>query len=449
MHFRLKTSSASLLITGALSLSAVGFAGEPHAKIAHDLQEVRGKSGRLAVIIQYKQAADDASDSRLTKLGAQIGGHLKGVKATSAVVSSDSLDSIESDSSVAHVSLDHPLGARGMTSISTNAEYVVEPINAPQVWSQGFDGTGIGIAVIDSGINPTQDLQPTGKGPSRIVYNQSFVPGELRTTNDAFGHGTHVAGLIAGDGSKSTGRGFFRTFKGIAPNARLINLRVLDENGQGSDSSVIQAIDQAIALKATYNIRVINLSLGRPIWESYQLDPLCQEVEKAWKAGIVVVVAAGNNGRNLSLNTEGYGTIEAPGNDPYVLTVGAVRTVGTPAITDDAIASYSSKGPSFIDSIAKPDVVAPGNLVTSLLVGKATLQVQNPQFFTPHSFYVTNGDAKASVDYFRLAAPVWLPALPAVRWRCCCRPNLCSRQTRQKRLSWPAPTMVCFQRTVL
>ena len=177
-----------------------------------------------------------------------------------------------------------------------------------------------------------------------------------------------MAGLIAGNGSQSTGSHYFRTFEGSAPNVNLINLRVLDENGAGTDSAVIAAIGEAIKLKNTYNIRVINLSLGRPIYESYKLDPICQAVEQAWKAGIVVVVAAGNDGRDLALNPEGYGTIEAPGNDPYVITVGAMRTMETATIADDLIASYSSKGPSFIDHTVKPDIVAPGNLVTSLQV---------------------------------------------------------------------------------
>src|SRR5205814_4112660 len=111
--------------------------------------------------------------------------------------------------------------------------------------------------------------------------------------------------------------------------------------GAGTDSGVIAAIDQAINLKATYNIRVINLSLGRPVFESFALDPLCQAVEAAWKAGIVVVAAASNYGRDDSQHTKGYGTIASPGNDPFVITVGAMNAMGTPYITDDKITSYS------------------------------------------------------------------------------------------------------------
>src|SRR5207253_1733625 len=159
----------------------------------------------------------------------------------------------------------------------------------------------------------------------------------------------------------------------VAPNVSLINLRVLDENGSGVESGVIAAIERAIELKSTYNIRVINLSLGRPIFESYTLDPLCQAVEAAWKAGIVVVTAAGNMGRDNTFGEQGYATIEAPGNDPNVITVGAMSPQGTWTRNDDIVASYSSKGPTLLDHILKPDIMAPGNKITSLLSPGSTL----------------------------------------------------------------------------
>src|SRR6202034_2797593 len=127
------------------------------------------------------------------------------------------------------------------------------------------------------------------------------------------------------------------TFKGVAPRANIINLRVLDANGSGSESQVLAGIDEAIALKDTYNIRVINLSLGHPVYESFRLDPLCQAVEAAWKAGITVVTAAGNMGRDNTDGIEGYATINSPGNDPYVITVGAMNANGTPWRGDDPI----------------------------------------------------------------------------------------------------------------
>src|SRR6185295_17052506 len=110
----------------------------------------------------------------------------------------------------------------------------------------------------------------------------------------------------------------------------------------------------------------MNLSLGRPVYESYKKDPLCQAVENAWKAGIVVVVAAGNTGRDNSRGTLGYATISAPGNDPYVITVGAMKTSNTKSKSDDSVASYSSKGPALFDWVVKPDIAAPGNNMISL-----------------------------------------------------------------------------------
>ena len=144
---------------------------------------------------------------------------------------------------------------------------------------------------------------------------------------------------------------------------------------------------KAIALKSKYNIRVINLSLERPVFQSYQTDPLCRAVEAAWNAGIVVVVAAGNEGRNNTQGTNGYATVMAPGNDPYVITVGAMKTLGTTSRGDDLIASYSSKGPTLFDHVVKPDLVAPGNRVVSLLADKSPLATLYPANAIPQSYY--------------------------------------------------------------
>ena len=185
---------------------------------------------------------------------------------------------------------------------------------------------------------------------------------------------------------------FTHTFKGVAPNANIVNLRVLDANGNGQESDVIAAIDEAIALKDKYNIRVINLSLGHPVYESFKLDPLCQAVEAAWKAGITVVVAAGNMGRDNSLGTLGYATINSPGNDPYVITVGAMNAKNTPWRSDDKIASYSSKGPTLLDHVVKPDLVAPGNNVVSLLASPdCTIATEHPETLISASTYEKSG----------------------------------------------------------
>ena len=400
------------------------FAGPHHSKIAPDARQPQSSS-TVPVIVQYLQEPGSPQEQGISNIGGRVKSRMHSIHAIAADIPPGALDQLANDPNVSYISIDRPVYAREEVTI-TAAEYTTEPIIAPAVWANGYLGTNIGIAVIDSGIQTVRDLGttprnqlPAGQPPAlsfptvkrqdapgangRIVYSQNFVPG-ARDAIDAYGHGTHVAGLIAGNGAQSTGKHYFRTFYGAAPNANIINLRVLDENGAGTDSAVIAAIEEAIALRSTYNIRIINLSLGRPIYESYALDPLCQAVERAWKAGIVVVVAAGNDGRNLNLNPDGYGTINAPGNDPYVITVGAVRTMETPDLNDDLIASYSSKGPSFIDAVAKPDIVAPGNLVTSLRFKQDPLADDNPTFVTLNKFYRSNGPGdKPSADYFPMS----------------------------------------------
>jgi serine protease AprX len=205
-------------------------------------------------------------------------------------------------------------------TVAASLDYSTEGANATLAWRSGLDGTGVGVAVIDSGIYPHPDLTAPGSARSRIVYRQSFIGG---VQYDEFGHGTHVAGIIAGNGKSSNLPGSPHVLRGVAPNANLIDLRVLNANGLSNDATIISAIQTAISLQNTYNIGVINLSLGRPIYESCNRDPLCLAVEAAWKHGIVVVSAAGNLGRN------GYATILSPGNDPRVITVGAMKTINT------------------------------------------------------------------------------------------------------------------------
>ena len=438
----------TVLIGSLICFTPVSQAQSTSSKISPDLA-AQPANANVQVIIQYYNPPSSAeigsgggSGSGGSSGGGLLGGLLGGlvggllgllggvvtlllgtINAVVAIVPHQNLNAIAADPNVKYISLDRAVGARQQEEI-TAANYSSEPINAPAVWQKGYVGTNIGVAVIDSGITPVPDLAGNSVSLSldqpivaqlrastsevapgrtgRIVYSQNFVSGQSDAL-DHYGHGTHVAGLIAGNGDESTGSQYFRTFHGAAPNGNIVNLRVLDEHGAGTDSAVIAAIGRAIELKNTFNIRVINLSLGRPIYESYTLDPLCQAVEKAWKAGIVVVVAAGNDGRDQNVDLEGYGTINSPGNDPYALSVGAMNTVFTPQINDDIIASYSSKGPSFIDHIVKPDIVAPGNLVTSLEYPYDPLAEQNPSFYTWYSFYQRNGSESPSAEYFPLS----------------------------------------------
>ena len=209
-------------------------------------------------------------------------------------------------------------------------------------------------------------------------------------------------------------RGRTAYYEGLATGVKIINLRVLDANAQGTDSQVIAAIQRAIALKNTYNIRVINLSLGRPVFESYTLDPLCQAVEQAWQAGIVVVTAAGNEGRNNTYGNNGYGTISSPGNDPYVITVGALKSAGTVSRSDDWIASYSSKGPTLFDHVVKPDLVAPGNRVTSVkLYSDSVMESQYPNNSVGYNYFILSGTSMAT-PMVSAAAAILLQKQPSL-----------------------------------
>lgn len=317
----------------------------------------------VEVIVQFKHAPATSTLQRMAAFGGVKKQNFNFIPGGVFHVPANRLMALASDPEVAYVSPNRPL--------SSAADYTEATVGANVAQSYGLDGTGVTVAVIDSGISDHPDLHDPVTGQSRVIYSQSFVPGT--DTNDHYGHGTHVAGILAGNATQSGGLGASRAIYGVAPHVNLVNLKVLDGNGSGQDSYVIAAIQQAIALKSTYNIQVINLSLGRPVFESYQQDPLCQAVEAAWKAGIVVVVAAGNLGRDNDYGTHGYGMIGAPGNDPYVITVGAMNTMSTASKNDDVIASYSSKGPSAIDHVIKPDLVAPGNRVASLLVPGSTL----------------------------------------------------------------------------
>ena len=322
-------SALSWLPVLALSL---GLAYAEHPKLANDLPD---DTSMVDVIIQYKQPPTQADHRKVSEKGGQLKQSLESPNGAVYSVSAAEWKTWPKTENVAYISPDR--------SVQGTLEYANPTVYANIARRYGWDGTGVGVAVIDSGLQGRPDLN-FKSGTSRVVYSQSFIAGLDAT--DFYGHGTHVAGIVAGNGYQSTGPNATRSFIGIAPNATIVALRVLDGNGNGTDSAMIGAINQAIPLKAKYNIRVINLSLGRPVYENYNKDPLCLAVEKAWQKGIVVVVAAGNEGRNNTFGTNGYGTITAPGNDPYVITVGAMKDASTASRADDSIASYVKRSHS-------------------------------------------------------------------------------------------------------
>src|SRR5713226_2902699 len=341
-----------------LLAAGLSFADGKKHKLSDDLETSKGgKNGATVdVIIQFNQTPTAAHHQKVQNRGGALKTKLDFIKGAHYSVPVEALAALADDPDVAYISPNRP--------VRRSLDHVVSSVNGDLAYASGWDGTGIGIAVVDSGVSSNYDMNSAGNGPSRIVYSQNFVTTET-TTSDNYGHGTHVAGIIAGNGYSSSYFNYPGVYRGIAPQANIISLRALDSTGAGTDSSVIAAIQQAIALQSTYNIRVLNLSLARGVFESYTLDPLCQAVESAWRAGIVVVVAAGNMGQYNGSGTSGYATIGAPGNDPYVITVGATNTHGTGSQAAQTMTSYSSKGPTSFDHIVKPDLVAPGNQVVS------------------------------------------------------------------------------------
>ena len=383
---------------------AVGTAFADNSKISPDLLPLLANpSAQLNVIVQYNSPPQTCSGGLLGGIICTVVNIVGGVvhvvfsliNAVSATVLAGDIVPLSNQSNVTYISLDR--------SVAGTNDYTASAENAPLAWGYGLDGTGVGIAIIDSGVYPHPDLAAATSSQSRVVYRQSFIGGGVQY--DDYGHGTHVAGIAAGNGKISIRPGSIRNLRGIAPNANILDLRVLDKNGMSNDSVIIAAIQQAVQLKSKYNVRVINLSLGRPIYESCNRDPLCQAVEAAWKNGIVVVTAAGNLGRN------GYATILSPGNSPRAITVGCMKTFQTYPRGDDLVASYSSKGPSYIDLTVKPDVVAPGNLVVSLLAPGSTLQRLYPGNTIAQSYYSTSTNP-ATAGYFRLSGTSM--ATPAV-----------------------------------
>ena len=350
--------------------------------VAPDLREEmhNGSPSEMVRLVVTLDGADATQVmARITELGGRIHGHFRRVGVLSLDLPLEAVDDLAAVEGIRYVAPDREVtGLASQLDITTGAASVfpgmLPPDDEDDDGQGGYDGTGVGVAVLDSGIARGHlDLVRSGKKYSVVLAVDFTGTGKV---GDLFGHGTHVAGLIAGDGDQSFTMG--RDYTGVARGINLVNLTVLDDSGRGNLSNVIAAIDYAIGVRESYNIRVINLSLAAPPIDSYVDDPICQAVARATSAGIVVVAAAGNFGQDKSTGEKTYGGITSPGISPAVITVGAVDTRGTAVRSDDAIAPFSSRGPTLshasdpltgavtYDLLAKPDLVAPGARLVSL-----------------------------------------------------------------------------------
>ena len=257
---------------------------------------------------------------------------------------------------------------------------VTAAVGAKALWSYGVDGSGIGVALIDSGVAPVEGLLTPGKvvnGPDLSFESQSDAYRHL----DTFGHGTHMAGIIGGKDSAGT------AFKGVAPGAHIVNLKVATREGAADVSQVIAAIDWAVQHRNDpgMNIRVISLSYGTDGWQDRRSDPLSAAVEAAWRNGIVVVVAGGNDGSDRP-------ALVNPATNPFVLAVGADDLMGTVSASDDRIAPFSSRG----SSSRYVDVVAPGVSIASLRDPGSTVDDAHPTAVVNDRFFRGSGTSQAA-----------------------------------------------------
>ena len=234
-----------------------------------------------------------------------------------------------------------------------------QTLNATGLWRAGIDGQGVGVAVIDTGIDGNlPDFQ--GPNGSRVIATAVINPA-AQTATDGYGHGTDVAGIIGGDGNNLPASNPLQGhYAGVAPGANLVSVKVSDEQGNATVLDVIYGLQFAVDHQRDYNIRVVNMSLDAVTPQSYTTDPLDAAAEAAWNHGIVVVAAAGNRGSTPDA------VQYAPANDPYVITIGAATENGTADPADDTVPAWSSRGTTQ-DDVQKPDLYAPGAHIVSVL----------------------------------------------------------------------------------
>src|SRR2546430_10205319 len=349
-------------------------------KISPDLLELAhgAATKRVPVIIQFNGQPGASFDSAVSQTGGFVKADLSNFNSRVMELPAPAIEALAARPDVGFVSLDRTNISFGHVSLTTGAD-AIRMTNGTN--TKGLDGTAIGIAILDSGIDINHTSFLDRSKNCRVIVSRDFT-GEGRI-DDPYGHGTHVASIAAGNGRISNFQ-----YAGIATNANLINLRVLGATGSGTVSALLSALDWVLTNRTTYNIRVVNLSLGAPAVDSYVNDPVCRAVRGLVDAGIVVLAAVGNNGAN-GAGQKVFGQVHSPGNEPSAITVGATNTFGTDQRGDDVVASYSSRGPTrsgWIDSfgakhyddLIKPDIVAPGNRLIYAEAPNNYLLTHNP-----------------------------------------------------------------------
>ena len=282
-------------------------------------------------------------------------------------------------STTSNIGMESPKFSGNTSGISKSFPINLFPftLRAFRVWASGITGRGIGVAVVDSGITPNEDLNPVVS----LSFNSSIT-----TTNDYYGHGTHVAGIIAGAGNLSTSH-----YRGLAKDVNIYNLKVNDESGMAYESDVVAALQWIFDHKNEFNIRAVNISMNSTLEQSYNVSPLDAACEILWFNGVVVVVSAGNRTPDMA-----YSTINAaPANDPFVITVGASNENGTYVRYDDTMASFSAFGTTQ-DGYAKPEILAPGKDIISILASTSPWNINHPERVVGVNYFIASGTSMAA-----------------------------------------------------
>ncbi len=340
-------------VAAFLPLSQLVTSGAMHRAVGH----------LVSVIVRTEPSQTPAVEHSVRDLGGTVDRHLGVISGLSVRVPSDAVPELTATRGVLQVTANariklFSIGGYDPTTDVNSVYDVTQMTGAQSYWKAGYTGKNIDVALLDTGVVPVNGLTANNKvvtGPD-LSFDSQYS--QLRYL-DGYGHGTHMAGIIAGrdDAAPSNVVGDTNDFVGMAPDARIVSVRVGDHTGAADVSQVIAAIDWIVQHKNDdgLNIRVLNLSFGTDSTQSYVLDPLAYAAEQAWKHGIVVVASVGNGGA-------ASGGVADPAMDPYVIAVGAADTNGTVATGDDTVAAFSSNG----NGTRNPDLVAPGVHVASL-----------------------------------------------------------------------------------
>jgi serine protease AprX len=376
-----------------LGISVPASSENGKTKLDKALRAMRPEGTVQRVIIQTRAGRRTALKNSLQAHGDVVQAEHPALNALTVLVHGEDLAALAADPSVLAVSIDAEVTSFGYGSRSSRSWHIRQRLNrssgrhevVPSFLKQDllresvgaaglpYTGAGVNVAVVDSGIEPNRDLADNLGG-----FWDFTRDGVTAAPSDEYGHGTHIAGLIASSGFDSN-----KEFAGVAPGVRLYVFKVLDGKGRGRASDVVKALEFIVASKRSSvagspKIDIINLSLGHPVYEPAETDPLVLAVENAVRAGIVVVTAAGNIGVGKD-GDPGYTGITSPGNAPSAITVGAVDTKGTVRLSDDRVAAFSSRGPTWYNGFAKPDLVAPGVNLTSDAPKLSSLMTTYPQ----------------------------------------------------------------------